>query len=99
MIWTVKFNTSDYGDTPLRPQPCNATAVGCPYDSLNVGAKSYSAAAFIGTDLDPNGAFLSSTWTGAYCDNGVGGTGFLRLDTGSPCWLPYRPLAQVNVGP
>ena len=109
----MEFNTSDYGASPLAPQPCNSDPQGCGYDSLNVGTKTYSTVPFVGTDVDPNGAFLSSTWAGAYCDNGAHGTGFLRLDTGTgltTCWyanpapdntdwLPYRPLAQINLGP
>ena len=98
VIWTVAFNTTHYGDAPIGElAPCFSTPVGCGYDSLNVGAKTYAGAPYVGTDVDPNGAFLSSTWTGAYCDGGVGGVGSLRLDTG--CWGPYKPLAQVNVGP
>jgi len=97
VVWTVAFNTSDYGATPLRPAACNATVAGCPYDSLNVGTKSFPGAPYVGTDTDPAGAVLSSTWTGAYCDSGVGGTGSLRLDTG--CWTGFRPLGEIFLGP
>ncbi len=38
-IITISFNTSDYGTTPQRPQPCNSEPQGCPYDSLNVGVQ------------------------------------------------------------
>jgi hypothetical protein len=37
VIITIAFNTSDYGSTPQRPQPCNSKPEGCPYDALNVG--------------------------------------------------------------
>lgn len=90
VIWTVAYNTSDYGATPLRPQPCNSTPQGCGYDSLNVGDE---GAANFGTDVDPAGVFQSSTWTGAYCDDGTGGTGTLRYDTG--CWTGYTPMAEL----
>ena len=99
VIWTVAFNTSDYGDTPLRPQLCNATSAGCPYDSLNVATKTYPGAPYAGTDVDLNGAFLDSTWTGAYCDGGTGGTGTLRLDTGTVCWSPFKPLGEIITAP
>jgi hypothetical protein len=103
VIWTVAFNTSDYGATPLRPQPCN-TNNNCPYDSLNVGA---NGSANTGTDVDPDGAFFSSTWAGAYCDNGAAGTGTLRYDTGvgvgtQNCnighdWTGYTPMASLQL--
>jgi hypothetical protein len=38
-IVTISYNTSDYGKTPQRPQPCNSEPQGCPYDSLNVGVQ------------------------------------------------------------
>jgi hypothetical protein len=102
VVWTVAFNTSDYG-SPLRPQPCNSLPQGCGYDSLNVGTKTYTGAPYVGTDVDPNGAYLSSTWGGAYCDNGIGGTGSLRLDTGTgqaSCWYNLSPpLATPHLPP
>jgi hypothetical protein len=98
VIWTVAFDTTHYGSSPIgESASCFGGVGGCPYDSLNVGAKSYSGAPYAGTDNDPNGAFLSSTWTGAYCDNGVGGTGSLRLDTG--CWTGFRPLGEIITAP
>jgi hypothetical protein len=97
VIWTVAFNTSDYGSVPQRPQPCNSTSVGCPYDSLNVGDKTYPNAPYAGTDIDPYGVFLNSTSASAYCDKGAAGTGFLRLDT--PCWTGFRPLGEITTTP
>lgn len=38
-IITISYNTSDYGATPQRPQPCNSEPQGCPYDALNVGVQ------------------------------------------------------------
>ncbi len=79
-IISVAYDTSDYGTTPQRPQPCNSTSAGCPYDSLNVGLREASEP---GTQVGGNlagDAYISSTWTGAYCDGGAGGTGFFRLD-------------------
>ncbi len=37
VIVAISFNTSDYGVTPQRPQPCNSEPQGCPYDALNFG--------------------------------------------------------------
>ena len=44
----------------------------------------------------PNDAYLSSTWSGAYCDNGTAGTGTFRLDAG--CWTGYKPAIRVTAG-
>ena len=100
VIWTVAFNTSDFGPAPQRPQPCNSTDQGCPYDSLNVGVMTFPGSEYAGSSVDPHAAFLSSTWTGAYCDGGAGGTGFLRMDTsGTDCWQGYTPLAEITTTP
>jgi hypothetical protein len=61
-----------------------------------VGAKTFPGAPYARTDVDPNGAFLSSTWAGAYCDQTTP-TGVLRLDTSiTPCWTGYTPLAAIR---
>jgi hypothetical protein len=97
VVWTVAFNTSDYGSSPIGLQPCSSSSGGCPYDSLNVGDKSYSGAPYVGTDTDPSEAFLNSSYGGSYCDLGVGGTGTLRSD--SPCWTGFRPLGEIITAP
>jgi hypothetical protein len=90
------------GPDPLRFP--GLTDGGCPYDSLNPGDNGNNGgtdnptspitnAPYAGTDTYPNGAFLSSTWGGAYCDGGASGTGSLRLDT--PCWAGLRPLGEI----
>ena len=90
VIWTVAFNTSNFG---VMPMPCGNSNPGCGYDSLNVGAQSFVGAPYAGTEPDPNGAFLNSQSPGAYCPNTTGGTGVLRLDTG--CWSGFTPLGEV----
>jgi hypothetical protein len=97
IIWTVAFDTTHYGSPPIgEGAPCFSTSGGCPYDSLNVGTMTYTGASYAGTDVDPHGAFLNSTWPGAYCDGGLGGTGILRLDTSATnCWDGFTPLAEV----
>ena len=112
VIWTVAFNTADYGAQPQRPQDCNIEAAGCPYDSLNVGTLTFDGAPYVGTDVDTHGAFIDSTWKGIYCDDGAGGTGSLRVSTNppTPCtnteavsnyapdaWLGYTPLGTIKV--
>jgi hypothetical protein len=97
VIWTVAFQTSDYGPGGgVGTAACQTGPGGCPYDSLNVGTKTYAPNAFAGTDVDPNGAFLSSNNGQFYCDGGTGGVDFLRLDT--PCWDGYRPLGEILPG-
>jgi hypothetical protein len=98
-IVSVAYNTSDYGTQPQRPQPCNAEPQGCPYDSLNVAVEEpenevFGSSPFAGTQPRPDDAYLSSTWSGAYCDNGTEGTGKFRLDAG--CWEGYQPLITVT---
>jgi hypothetical protein len=93
MIVSVAYNTSDYGAVPQRPQPCNSTAAGCPYDSLNVGVEEETGVT-VGSQPRPDDAYLNSTWGGAYCDGGSGGTGTFRLDAG--CWTGFQPLFRVK---
>jgi hypothetical protein len=113
VVWTVEFNTSHYGDTPLAPAACNATVAGCPYDSLNVGTKTFDNSPYAGEYVDDHGAFINSTWNGIYCDDGLGGVGFLRASTAPPtctnteavnnyapdAWLGYQPLGQIVLTP
>jgi hypothetical protein len=97
VIVTVAYNTSDYGAVPQRPQPCNSTSAGCPYDSLNVALAepgTEMATPSVGSDPAPADGYLSSTWGGAYCDGGLSGTGSLRLDSG--CWLGFQPLLAIK---
>jgi len=97
VIWSVAFNTSGFGTTPLGyATPCATSPQGCGYDALNVGL-SGAATPTAGTDIDSNGAFVSSTTPGQYCDGGSV-TGTLRDDTNSTnsCWSGYRPMASLT---
>jgi hypothetical protein len=91
VVWGIAFNTTTWGYSPIGASACSATAAGCGYDSLNVGAQDL---ALVGTDTDPNGAFYNSATAGNYCDSGGGGTGTFRLDDG--CWAGFRPLAEFH---
>jgi hypothetical protein len=106
MIISVSFNTSDYGE-PQRPQPCNSTEAGCPYDSLNVGLTEPTkfnakeepepVPPSVGSDPAPEDAYQNSQTAEQYCDKGLQGTGTFRLDSGPPpCWIGYQPLFQVS---
>jgi hypothetical protein len=94
VIWTVAFNTTNFGPNPIGPAPCFSSPDNCDYNWLNVGARTFPGAPFEGTDTDPSAAFLDSSWAGAYCDSGAGGTGFLRHD--SPCWTGNTPLGKIT---
>lgn len=93
VIIGVAYNTSHYGASPLGTgATCYSTPQGCPYDSLNVGT--YTTV-LTGTALPSvNDAYLDSSWGGAYCDEGSGGTGTFRLD--AACWTGYLPAFKVE---
>ena len=82
LIWSIAFNTSTHGYNPIGTSG--------PYDSLNVGADTLSGVTSFGTNNEPDGAFLNSTWSGAYGDEGKAGLGTFRDDTG---WSANQPLA------
>ncbi len=82
VVWTVAFNTSDYGSTPQRPQACNSTPPGCPYDSLNVGVTSFAGAPYAGTDVNADQVFQSTGQP----------PGPLQAVSG---YTGYRPLGEI----
>jgi hypothetical protein len=73
-IVSVSFNTQSYGAEP--------TGVEGPYNSLNVGG--FEGAPSVGSDPQPESVYISSLWTGAYCDAGLAGTGSFRFDPAIP---------------
>lgn len=90
VIVAVAYNTSHYGYAPYgQATACYGVGGGCGYDSLNVAAKTNPLVTY----PIPNDAYLNSSWGGAYCDNGSGGTGLFRLDAG--CWTGYQPVFKV----
>jgi hypothetical protein len=59
VIWSVAYDTTHYGYNPIgETAPCFTSSGGCGYDSLNVGAKSFPNAPFVGTDTDEALAFV-----------------------------------------
>jgi len=93
IVWTVAFKTTSNG-IPMRigPTACSATPAGCPYDSLNVGTKSYPGAPFAGTDPDEATVFTSTGQPPSP----------LHAETnpcpGSSCWIGFRPLGEIITG-
>ena len=93
-IVAIAYNTTNYGASPVGPAACSKfNPSRCAYDSLNVGVEE-GAGPSVGTQPLPADVFQSSTWTGAYCDNGAGGTGTFRDSAG--CWTGEQPLLQVK---
>ena len=94
VVWGVAYNTTHYGASPIgEGAACYSSSGGCGYDSLNVGAQTL---ALVGTDVDPDGAFVNSSWAGFYCDGGSGGVGTFRLDDAPGCWTDNRPMAEFT---
>lgn len=100
VIWTVAFNTSDYGSSPIGSAPCQSAPGGCPYDSFNVGAQTFPGAPYAGIDVDPGAAFVNAKNAVGYCDGGLGGLDLFRQDGGFiPCtvfqWSDFKPLGRI----
>ena len=99
VIWSVVYNTSQYGPSPYGTQPCESTLQGCPYDSLNVGLNDINAPS-VGSDPLPGTIYWNTSTLGYYCTPPASPS--FRLDTtGSnpdSCWSdgsnlspPYNP--------
>jgi hypothetical protein len=95
LIWSIAYNTSHHGYAPLGDDPTNA--LNNPWDSLNVGAVTYSGEPSVGSDVEPTSAFLNSSGAQFYNDNGAAGTGTFRDDVGG--WTDYAPLACFGYCP
>jgi hypothetical protein len=80
VVWTVAYNTSDYGYAPIGHGTACYAAGDCGYDSLNVGVQSFPNAPFSGTDLNEDLVFVNSTWSGMTSDG----------------WAGYRPLGAIT---
>jgi hypothetical protein len=97
IVYGIAFNTSDYGATPQRPQACNSTSTGCPYDSLNVALSQDPTDISAGSNLNPGTVFWNTSYAPFYCDGGAAGFGFFRLDSPtSACWGGLVPAVQFN---
>jgi len=84
VIWTIAFNTTHEGYSPIGPTACSGSAPGCGYDSLNLGVLSFSGAPYIGTDVNEDVTFLSAPDS----------TSPLVVDTG---WTGFRPLGEIRL--
>ncbi len=95
VIVGVAYNTSHHGADPYGTSTsCYASSGGCGYDALNVALTDPAATLSAGSNPAPDDVYQNSTWGGAYCDGGTGGTGAFRLDAG--CWTGYKPSVKVE---
>lgn len=92
-IVSVAYNTTHFGYNPIgESASCFGTTGGCGYDALNVATS--PDAPSVGSQPLPDDAYQNSSWAGAYCDGGAGGTGSFRLDAG--CWTGFQPMLKVS---
>lgn len=91
-IVSVAYNTSDYGSAPQRPQPCNATEAGCPYDSLNV-AITEGTTPSVGSYPDSEEVDINSTYNVMYCGNSLAIGAF---GPSGKCWSNEQPVFAIK---
>jgi hypothetical protein len=90
VVFGVSYNTTHYGPAPVgESAPCFTTSGGCGYDSLNIGLSPNVVA---GSKPFTNTLYWDTIYAGFYCDAGLGGTGFFRLDSlTNACWYDPTP--------
>jgi hypothetical protein len=93
IVFGIAYNTSQYGYHPYGALPCEATAAGCPYDSLNVALSQDPTNLTRGSDPNVGKVFFNTATASLYCDGGAAGSGFFRLDSPSApsCWGVNTP--------
>ena len=95
VVYGISYNTTHYGPSPIgEGAPCYTSSGGCPYDSLNV---LLASSVTVGSKPHPGTTYLSSSWSGAYCDGGAAGVSTFRLDSpSSGCWGALVPAVQFT---
>ena len=93
VVYGLQYNTTHFGPNPIgESATCFGTSAGCPYDSLNIAL---SPTVTVGTKPFFNTVYQNSPIAGAYCDNGLAGTGTFRLDSPTnACWVGLVPAAR-----
>jgi len=110
VIWSVVYNTSDYGPHPYgHGTACANTSDGmggtydnCGYDSLNLGLDVANGPS-VGSDPIPGTIWWNTSYAGFYCDSTLDGgstvSGTFRLDSaddnGAPCWGDQSPYTTA----
>lgn len=96
-IISVEYDTTHYGYEPIgESASCYGTVAGCPYDSLNVGVGDGATEGdpTVGSQPQPDDAYVAGESAYAYCPGDSGPLGVFRLDAG--CWTGYQPLFKVT---
>jgi hypothetical protein len=98
VIYGVEIRTSSYGDPAIggplgTSTACFTSTSGCPYDSLNVAVSLDPTNVTVGSNALTNGLYWATTYGPFYCDNGAGGTGTFRFDSG--CWGDSPPYTSA----
>ena len=83
IIFGLAYSTETWGAHP--------TGVTGPYDSLNFGLN--TDAPSVGSNPAPGTAYWNTSTAAWYADNGDGGVGIFRQDTG---WAPYNAAATFT---
>lgn len=93
IVFGVAYNTSQYGYHPYGALACESTLAGCPYDSLNVAVSQDPTNLSKGSDPVFGKLFWNTSTASNYCDSGLAGSSFFRLDSPNttPCWGAVTP--------
>lgn len=94
-VYGLSYNTTSYGPNPIGTSAaCSLTPEGCPYDSLNVAL---APVVTVGSKQFPNTIYWNDFYPSNYCDNGLAGSGFFRLDSPTvACWAGFIPAAKFT---
>ncbi|MGL4651566.1 MAG: right-handed parallel beta-helix repeat-containing protein, partial [Caldilineaceae bacterium] len=92
IIYGIAFNTSNHGYNPMTLAACNVNNTGCPYDSLNVGVRTFGP--FAGTNVDVDSVYWCTTVLGYYTPPAA--VAAFREDSG---WTDYQPNVEFEVLP
>ena len=91
VIYSIAYNTSHHGNTPIGEVACFTENGGCGYDSLNVGLQ---GVATVGANFDTDDAWWDTSIAASYCDGGLGGVDIFRRDAGAGCWTGFQPAVR-----
>jgi len=95
VVYGIVYNTSHYGPTPYgQTTACYTSSGGCGYDSLNIALSLDPTNVNVGSDTNIGTVWQNTSYAPFYCDNGVAGTGFFRLD--SPTTASSNPDACAS---
>ncbi|HUA11320.1 MAG TPA: hypothetical protein VMA83_04890 [Solirubrobacteraceae bacterium] len=83
-----------FSSTPPRTgEACESTAQGCPFDSLNVAVEEGGSGPSVGQQIEPEDAYVKSTWEPMY---GTSGTPLGTFGISNAEWKGYQPLFSIK---